>query len=277
MLAEGNVLDAGGKPVEGAEIWCYRPMIRGGKTTWQRVHSALCVSDPKGKWYVKMFWKWPELKVMAIKEGAGSSDRVSVRPGTRGLKLVISGSGDVEARILVSKKIYLVRRMLKPQLVPRELWVKGSNQKASKEIFPDGRVVWKHLLPGFYDFRVCAHGDPERPVVLVPGIRVVPGKVNQDPRIQDVDLRGLVEEFTVVAKDPSGKVLDPGQMWIKSGVWPGSMPAPSKKGLIALRRIGDAPTLEIVYPGYKKKKVRAQDKGVEVVLEPIGKERPKRK
>ena len=267
LLAEGIVVDVKGMPVEAAEIRCYRPIIRAGKAVWVPVLSATGLTDATGRWFVKGFWKWPELKVMAIKKGAGSSDRVLVRPGTKGLKLLISGSGNVEARLLVSKKVYLERKMLKAQLVPRELWVKGSNQKTSKEVFPDGRVLWKNLLPGIYDFRVCAQGDPDRPVVLVPRIRVVPGKMNKDPRIQGVDLRGLVEEFTVLAKDPSGKVLAPGHMWIKSGVWAGSMLDPSKKGLTALRRVGDAPAIEIVYPGYKRKKIRAQDKVVEVVLE----------
>ncbi len=139
----------------------------------------------------------------------------------------------------MARKVYLQRKMVVPQLVPRNLWWKeGSNQNASKKIFPSGKVVWKNLLPGTYDFRVIAQGDPERPVVLVPGIQVAPGKVTKDPRIQDLDIRGLVEEFLVAAKDPSGKILDPGQMWIKSKAWVGSMPVPSKKGLIALRMKG---------------------------------------
>ncbi len=278
FLCGGKVVDSDGKPVEGVEVWCFRPRIRDGKETWERVRSATGLTDAQGEWFIKGFWKWPELKVLAVKEGAGTSDLVLARPGARGLTLVLSGGGGVEARIHVARKVYLQRKMVVPQLVPRNLWWKeGSNQNASKKVFPNGKVVWKNLLPGTYDFRVVAQGDPERPVVLVPGIQVAPGKVTRDPRIQDLDIRGLVEEFLVVAKDPSGKILDPGHMWIKSKAWVGSMLAPSKKGLIALRRIGDRPSLEIIYPGYKKGFVQAKGKVVEVVLRPSGKKGKKSK
>ncbi len=275
LLVEGETLDIQGKAVGGAEVQCFRPRVRNGKNTWERVISALSVSDPKGHWFIKGFWKWPQVMVMAIKEGEGSSDRLMVRPGTRGVRLVLSGGGGVEAKVMVSKKVYLQRKMVECLLFPRNLWWNGSNQKASKKVFPDGRIVWKNLLPGTYELRICAQGDPERPVVLVPGIQVAPGKVTRDPRIQDLDIRGLVEECMVVAKDTSGKILDPGHMWIKSESWAGSMLAPSKKGLIVLRRAGDAPRLEVVYPGYKERIVQGKGKVVEVILQPIAKNRRK--
>ncbi len=259
--------------MEGAEVRCYRPFVRSGKEGWERVYSATGVSDRVGRWFVKGFWRWSRLKVMAIKEGAGSSERVLVGPGARGLKLVLSGGGGVEAEVLVSKKIYLERRMLDVQLVPREAWVRGSNGRARKKVFPGGRVVWRNLLPGIYDFRVCAQGDPEKPLVQVSGIRVEPGKMCRDPRIQGVDLRGLVEEFLVIAEDPSGKVLDPAHMWIKSKAGVGAALDPSGKGLVVLRRIGDVPEMEVVYPGYKSRRIRGKGKVVVVTLEPIPKRR----
>ena len=274
LLVEGTVADASGKPVEGAEVRCYRPFNKSGETTWQRVFSATSISGPGGNWFVKGFWQWEKLKVMAVKKGMGSSDQLVVRPGSRGLKLLLYGEGDVEAKILVPKRIYLERRMVKPQLVPRHLWVHGPNQNASKKVFPDGRVVWKNLIPGTYDFRVCAQGDPARPLVLVPGIQVRPGKVNKDPRIQGVDLWGKLEEFTVIAKDPSGRALDPSRMWIENKAGAGSMPAPSRKGRVLLRRIGDAPEIEVFYPGYKSRRVKCKGRVVEIVLEPLQRKHP---
>ena len=96
-----------------------------------------------------------------------------------------------------------------------------------------------------------------------------PGRINKDPRIQGVDLWGKLEEFTVIAKDPSGRILDPSPMGIKNEAGAGSMVDPSRKGRVLLRRIGDTPEIEVFYPGYKSRRVRCKGSIVEIVLEPL--------
>ena len=80
---------------------------------------------------------------------------------------------------------------------------------------------------------------------------------------------GKKEVVLVIAKDPSGRILDPSPMGIKNEAGARSMVDPSKKGLVLLRRIGDTPEIEVFYPGYKSRRIRCKGSVVEILLEPL--------
>lgn len=69
-----------------------------------------------------------------------------------------------------------------------------------------GRARRGELPPGSYDVALVGRVD-RRPLYTVPGVPVRAGETTADPRLQELDLRGLLQEVRVTVVDPEGRPM----------------------------------------------------------------------
>ena len=276
VLLRGRVLDSGGEPVAGAEIRTLQPERRGGEEKWSRYisYSYAIFSDRAGAWCIRGRSLAERLRVGAFKQGLGASTNVPATPGTRGIELVLPGSGAVAGRLVVAREVYLRRRLYRLRLVEKEIWNQGSN-RPERRISPDGSFTWTDLLPGIYELQVRVHGEGEDPLVAVPGIRVVPGRTNRDPSIQGIDLRGRTEEVLVRGRWSGGEIVDPGDLYFPPP-GPGGLVDRQRRGVVVLKRVGARPQTTVGCVGSReRRRVTLAGRKVEVTFRRRGEGRPR--
>ncbi|MSR61803.1 MAG: hypothetical protein EXS08_05090 [Planctomycetes bacterium] len=202
LVASGRVVDPEGRPIEGVTV-----------------RGSTRINAPKAERPVFMpSWK---LSAETAADGAfalhGSVAHGPVQLGLSETKLraepleVILGATDVElvafqtggiaGRLLLDPGIRLIHPLsvsVHPDSHPEavESTSRGLGRRAQKA---PGSFALQGLLPGSYTLVVAA----DEPLFEAHGILVVSGEVANDPRIQEIDLRGRLHLFALALVAPS--------------------------------------------------------------------------
>ena len=121
---------------------------------------------------------------------------------------------------------------------------------------PDGEFLFQEVPAGPYRFSVTLSSTPEDPLFQAEGIQVEPGKILRDPRLQAIDLRGVLEWAELRVLDEKGELL--AGSWVKEfSPWSEETEGGFTKGIFrfAVRR-GGGGTCTVTAKGYRKKKIR---------------------
>ncbi len=261
VLVAGRVVDASGKPIQGATIQVFQKQYFGEnkeRSAWEWVRAYPTPSDAKGNFLVLGEAKAPELKVTASKQGWFQEKDVLASPGTEGLLLVLRKGGAVKATFLTDPGVPL-----------KDLGMKLISHGREEERtirFPQKKktsAVWTGLPPGTYDLKV-SFPYTGQPLVEIEGILVEGGKEAGDPRLKGIDLRGKIRVLNLEIVDEKGRGIT--NVWLKwgkdfhQGTW-------YRKGSPLLLGSEEGRTLWITASGYKPKKIQTGEGDVKVVLE----------
>ncbi len=252
LLLSGKVLDFQGKPCEGAWVSLSREGI--GQDGRERLFPVTgCSTDREGNFFVRQKWPWKTMMVSAFKMGEGVSPPVLVSPGARGVQLRLSGAGSMEVTFLLDDPAYLRHRMVRAIVDFDEglPGIKCFNFSGRKRIKRGWRFI--DLKPGIYTLDLVPNGQPGKILYHVSGIRIRPGEVCRDARLQDIDLRGKLDRAVVTVLDEKGRPLNMARTSIPNL----SLYETKERIHIAFLK-GSSPTLVLSAPGFKKKKITLQ-------------------
>ncbi len=230
LIAAGVVVDGSGAPFTGASVRAYE----GGDANRERWVSAW--TDDRGSFELRGDFEAQEGVLELLWTDVRVAEPVSFVRGASDLRIiVVDRSGSVEARVLLDDDLPAWRV---------DLVLHGEGDRMIG--YHSGVARWEHLAPGTYALTVSA--DTAEPLVRIDDI-VVRDRPADDPRLDPIDLRGVLRrvEITVVDErgepipDASGRVRGPAE-----GAW---SPWPQGRASFVT---GRAPfDLEVGAPGYR--------------------------
>ncbi len=152
-----------------------------------------------------------EVFVSAAKDGYVLREEVEcVLPATR-VTLVVERSGGILVTVApvaleLAEKVYV------------EVRPPGGERDVSSVVnaFHEGRVLREELLPGPYDVVVVGRLS-RRPLHAVTGVQVREGETTEDLRLQDLDLRAVLQKIRVTVVDPDDQPMPGVTVWVHHG------------------------------------------------------------
>jgi hypothetical protein len=193
LIAEGRVVDGAGQPVEGALV---RPTeARLGASSAEpffvRCGDIQARSDAGGAFRLAGRTHGGRLR-LELEHASLAAEPLEITPGTRDVELVALQTGGLAGRVLMESDI--------------SWWVharRGAAGSRTPTVTPqreaDGSFLFESLLPGAYTLSVSISGET---LVEIDDLAVTSGEITRDPRIQELDLRGRLHDFTFVLVPP---------------------------------------------------------------------------
>jgi len=219
-LVTGTVVDAAGKPLEGALVRMGQKMetelpnfffipINGvtSKPTDAAGHFELTGPPPAG-----------ELVVRASKEGYIDSLDADCESGDRDLRIQLFKGGRMGGFLLMGDTkaidwdvgIWPEGEGAHEVFVPKPLsksWHTSDKWAYSAPFPKNGIFAWIELPPGSYSVRVISRSGGDE-VAHVTGILVKAGEDCRDPRLQGIDVSASLAEVELRVRDINGAVVD---------------------------------------------------------------------
>ncbi|HVS08291.1 MAG TPA: carboxypeptidase-like regulatory domain-containing protein [Planctomycetota bacterium] len=188
VLLAGRVFDARGDPIEGAAVHVARiETSRTGRDV--SMGSAMSSTGPDGRFLIQGESLSGSLEVHAESAAYVPSAPLRVAPGTRGLEIVLERGGGLQGSLRVPAGV-------PPRAFHVEVLVPGG--KTPRQVSPDttGRFELLGLTPGLVDVAVVLGIGNER-LILIEGVEVRGGESRSDPRLEEIDLTGLVRRLVI--------------------------------------------------------------------------------
>lgn len=220
IVAAGVLIDDAGHPIKGARVDLLVEQVDdtggdslaiGGATDWTWAErfsfsdrdgrfALRAEVDPQSRYGVRVavdqfaFLVIDELRDHEVDDGL----LVPVEVGALGLELVLERSGSLVAHFDASR---VIDGGLTARLVPSD--------------DPDGfgelgiileAALWEGLAPGSYELRVESDFVSE-PLLVIEDLVVPPNGACEDPRLERIDLSGVVRSLAVIVEGADGRAL----------------------------------------------------------------------
>jgi RNA polymerase sigma factor (sigma-70 family) len=212
MVAGGQVVDDRGMPMEGVTVQVAIATHQGSETVWLPANTLRVDTLEDGTFDIRGPLPLEQrLRLQPTKDGYVPPPPTPVTPGASDLRLILPRPAFVEGRILLPAQ-------LKPSSVQVEFVSSPAPEPdpqaesprwRATAIDPDGsfRAV---VLPGSAALRVSISrvgSFLSEPEVLhhVDGLRVAAGGTCRDPRVQAIDLRGILRDVVLTVVDQEGR------------------------------------------------------------------------
>ncbi len=161
------------------------------------------------------------MRVVAGGPGLLPVEPIECEPGSTDLEFRLSSGGQVTATFLVDASVPL--RSLGYQLLANGETIEPTNTVRDEQgrlrfhrISPNSKglatQLWNGLHPGPHDLLVLAPGHRE-PLVRIDNLQVGAGPC-EDPRLDAIDLRGLVHELHIRVHDAEDRLVRDPQAWL---------------------------------------------------------------
>jgi len=263
LLAAGQVIGPSGEPVAEADIMLQWKHYYGDDDWyWNHDWRVRTTCDAEGRFELRgrpSDEDAEELQVQASADGYREAG-APFYPGETGLLIQLGAGGSLAGRVLADEGLDLDE--LQVSFV-REAEGGGTNSHGAG-VDEDGSFRWSSLEPGPGRVEVVPNNE-EEPVFVADGIVIAPGE-NADPRLDPIDLRGLLKsiklEFVDEDGDPVQQVMinslaEDSHLWIHS--WNG------EKTILTAE---DSLDLLVSSAGYQSVELRGLRQDTEVVLRP---------
>lgn len=176
LVAEGRVVDGGGKPLAGAWVSCRS--ARAERNEGAPLGSlGMVATDQHGRFALYAFFDAPRIELHAVR-GDRRMEPLEVALGTSGLEIVLSGTGGLAGEILLDEGTQSATD-LRITLSASKAPLSGATLVGS------AAFEFTDLAPGTYTLRVLLRSELRAEVA---GIEVVANEVARDPRLQALDL-----------------------------------------------------------------------------------------
>ena len=286
LVAAGRVVDDLGRPVEGAKLHFERAARQRGRQDreswhWYWIHDVQVETDAEGR-FESRGWcdRSGELGVSARKPGLPPSERVSFLAGARGLSLCMVRPGGIEGHLLLDDDIDPERLSIHLLRDPVEEPVRRSSRDGPSEtrvryakripipVERDGSFGSDSLEPGEAGLRVSGFRMLQ-PLVEIHGLRILPGETERDPRLQGIDLRGMLMDVELTLLGPAGDPVADAQVMLRAGPDASEVAgnhASDRRGRVRILGLRRPLTADISHPGLRAVRVPgiAADRTIEL-------------
>jgi hypothetical protein len=214
-LVAGQVVDARGQPVAGAEVVVQLGHGIGGEGGyWEDQWSCSDRSDARGSFEVFGASGDGPLRVRGVL-GEDCSAPLPFSPGASGVTLVLERRARVTACFLLDPGVEL--EGLHPKLHRTQPPDERSDWRLAPDEVQGGRgcVTWLRREAGTYELMVEVPGL-EQPILELHDLLVPAGAACTDPRLDSIDLRGRLHPVTLLLCASDGAVAFEGPLKI----WP---------------------------------------------------------
>lgn len=201
-------------------------------------------------------------RIVARRPGAYQDEIPRVQPGTRGVILTLSAGGTVRGSVLLAEGFepgqLLVRGSGEPVLGHLGLGPillaldrpRGKSDPLDARLDAQGRFDLSGLRPGRLRvaLHLSGHGEP---LAVVRGVEVEAGRVTEDPRLQQIDLRQL-RTLHLRLRDADGAALRPMYVGVRqAGEKTWKEVYVQGDGKLELTVVGAAADLRVAQAGYR--------------------------
>jgi len=202
MLAGGRVVRNDGEPVEGAAISVLRKHVFDPQHPehffWQTINNAGAETDATGHFECRgIADAASEFAVSVTHQDYLPIDKLAILYGAATLQLTLERAGGVSGNVLLGDQLESYEIVV--QLEHR-------NDTTNLRPDPDGGFRFESLRPGNATVTVRAFGDA-KPFLTVEGVATRPGTVTEDPRLQDIDLDGILHPIAFTVVDEAGDAI----------------------------------------------------------------------
>jgi len=280
VVAAGLVLDAEGRPFGDASIEAGRPGFEPifdsqPDSPWADIPILRTRTDASGRFELEGTSPLPSIELRATHADGVDAASITVDAGSHAVRLVLARGGSIRGRVQLDAGV--AARGLGIQALrsgetagPSVLWTLdgGTVGHGGSSVGPDADLgfEFRGLLPGSYTLRAFLEHGWE-PVFDVSAIVVRSGEATLDPRLDPMDLRGLLRSFEIRVADETGQPVSIGMAaWVSK---PGTSTA--RKVAFTDARffiLSAAPSvdLEVGATGFRTTRLSAVDGPREVIL-----------
>ncbi len=225
LIVSGCVVDEDGDPIPWASVRVRHKVDRWGNPyapedgddfQWWILNDLQAQGDQKGRFEARGSVDPGVLALVISKRGYLDSDLVPFSPGDREVRIVLRSEGVVTGRVLLDEGIppsWIFVEVEAHEGAPQVWWSGSDTFTPRARLAEDGSFHVPNLLPGPSAVHVRPWRDAE-PLVTIGDVMIECGGTNRDPRLQEIDLRGLLRHIEIEAVGSSGAVPVEGHMAI---------------------------------------------------------------
>ena len=252
VLLAGRVRDPTGKGVPGAMVFIERRPRRDAP----HQDSWISVRDPvrtgaDGSFAVDGRPDPGDYRIRT--RASGWQDTVvQVRAGEQGIEIILEAEARLEGSLILDDdrsemQFALILHTRLPGQSPEER-PRSQAQRPGE----DGRFRWTRLAPGTAEFELRVQ-ETQQLLLRVDGIELISGRTTRDPRLQEIDLRGMFRTVTLTAVDAGGSPVRAARAWfLERGAQGSRQYLSSKDGVFRVPvRSGDAPWVQVYADGHR--------------------------
>lgn len=207
LVASGRLVRADGTPIEDCTVSAQAVHSREDGESWfESLDDVSDSTDGEGRFELPGRVETDRVRLSASC-GAWIAEPLEVQVGAAGVVLTALAAGQVRGRVLVDEGIEPTD--LRVRLEPAdEADRRDSTLRGRADVGKDGSFTIDELKPGTYDLKVTPDRNSDS-LARVEGVVVVSGATTSDPRLDPIDLRGLMNclEVELVPPRPSDAVL----------------------------------------------------------------------
>jgi len=208
LIASGVVVDESGEPVERAMVVLQRGSggEPGAPARWTWVDGERTGADGVFALYGAL-----EPGEYGLSVSSGRHVAAALRPiavGGGGLRIVLSSAGRIAGTVLVDEGVPA------DELQVRVTSLEGagpSGVRISWAVAEDAHFDVGPLAVGDYDLALLLQGRGE-PLARIEGVRVPAGRPSDDPRLREIDLRGLLRAIRLLVVGPGDAPVPEGSL-----------------------------------------------------------------
>ncbi|MEM7307086.1 MAG: hypothetical protein AAF682_10475 [Planctomycetota bacterium] len=205
LVAEGLVVDDLGLPVAGARLTVesgqqVHPEV--DRWSWHSVRDLRINSDENGRFQLRGWVPEGRLALQATHPDYIAPERLEFAPGSRQLAITMPGAGTLRGKLQLDEGV-------EPRDVSLRLIDVRTQEppKSARRTLKDGGAFELTRVPaGTYDLHVQL-SDSDEPLLVIDQLLAVPGEVNDDPRLNPIDLRGMFQAIRLRVTDADGATI----------------------------------------------------------------------
>ena len=200
VLARGTVVDPSGAPVEGARVW------PSGRQSFGNVSRE--TSDADGAFEIRGTPPSGEYRLAAHHADYRYSTSGPVHGVAMDVQIVMEAAGSIVGSALLDPVWLHEFTVVRARSAGSEYW------NHSDYLDRQGGFRLGSLASGAYTVQLALESDGESAMTFE-DVLVEAGEVTRDPRLQDVDLRGLARYFEVSVRDGLGDPVEEGWIYLR--------------------------------------------------------------
>ncbi|MBI5433574.1 MAG: carboxypeptidase regulatory-like domain-containing protein [Planctomycetes bacterium] len=201
LLAEGRVVDASRRPVEGATVELRSHTIASGESFWPHVRtSGRKLTDVDGRFQLHLaLGEAPvseNLRIGATALGQTLGQELEIPRGARGVELVLTRTGGLAGSVEFGRGV-----------APNDVMVFLRGGGAARNLLLDTDATFEadELAPGAYSLIVSWRSELRKPArsaaARVDDLLVLPGETCRDPRVQRLRIENALETLRIRVVD----------------------------------------------------------------------------
>ncbi|MCC6409203.1 MAG: hypothetical protein IT453_18740 [Planctomycetes bacterium] len=266
LLAEGRVVDASRRPVEGATVELRSHTIASGESFWPHVRtSGRKLTDADGRFELHLaLGESPvsdNLRIGATALGQTLGQDLEIPRGARGVELVLTRTGSLAGSVEFGRGV-----------APNDvmLFLRGGGAARNLLLGTDATFEADELAPGAYSLLVSWHAelrDPARSVAArVDDLVVLPGETCRDPRVQKLRIENALETLRIRVVDRASTPIEDAAIAVVGRT--GATTVRSDRDGVCLVRCESLPVdLDVAAFGFASKRIEGVSLDRDVALE----------